>query len=283
MNRTELYSIRMRASAGGKHLSGAERITTYANINDIVRELLVRAQGKSIIPKQIAIHIDCLQDKSPQYLVALDVITLNARDMIEGRSDAARILELTGVSSRAAEIGICVLSRGAALSGGNMRGAIIMDSRTGERLEPDQERGIRASRFDWSEDALKKITRELATIGLTHFRTREALALATKVAHAPRMVAELCWSDEPDYTAGYVASRAVGYVRFPVLKQSGDTHGGRVFFVDNDKLDMDALIRYLQREAVLINDTGICRPAVKPEEYFGRVEKNLKSQLLNPS
>jgi len=95
-----------------------------------------------------------------------------------------------------------------------MRGAMIIDARTGDRMEPDQERGVRASRFDWTDDALEAINRKLAVIGLTHFRTREALALATKVAHAPGMVAELCWSDDPDYTAGYVASRATGYVRF---------------------------------------------------------------------
>lgn len=282
MNQADLYSIRMRASAGGRHLSGAERITSHANINSIVGELLARAQEKSTAPEQIAIHIDHLGDKPPRYLVALDVVTLNAPDMIEGRSDAARLLELTGVSTRAAETGISFLSRGAALSGGNMRGAIIMDSRTGGRLEPDQERGVRASRFDWSEDALKKITHELAAVGLTHFRTREALALATKVAHAPNMVAELCWSDEPDYTAGYVASRIVGYVRFPVLKQSGDPRGGRVFFVDKDTLDMDALARYLQTETVLINNTGTCRPAMEPEEYFSRVEEKFKSQFTNP-
>jgi 6-carboxyhexanoate--CoA ligase len=149
-----------------------------------------------------------------------------------------------------------------------MRGAIIMDSQTGERLEPDPERGVRVSRFDWDERTLVKIKRGLEAIGLTHFRTYEALALATKVAHAPCLVAELCWSDEPSYTAGYVASQALGYVRFPMLKQKGDPCGGRVFYVNTNKLDMDILIRYLQTETVLISEVGLCRRAVKPEAYL---------------
>ncbi len=99
-----------------------------------------------------------------------------------------------------------LLSNGAAPLGLNMRGAMIIDAVSGERLEPDHERGIRASRFDWTDEALDTMTKKLAAIGLTHFRTHEALALATKVAHAPGIIAELCWSDDPDYTAGYVAS-----------------------------------------------------------------------------
>lgn len=110
-----------------------------------------------------------------------------------------------------------------------------------------------------------------SALSLTHFRTREALALATKVAHAPALVAELCWSDEADYTAGYVASLTTGYVRFPFLKQNGDRNGGRVFFIDRGELDMDGLIRYLKIEPVLINEIGECRPSITPEEYFRQV------------
>jgi 6-carboxyhexanoate--CoA ligase len=162
-----------------------------------------------------------------------------------------------------------------------MRGAVIMDARSGERLEPDQERGVRASRFDWSEEALKDIERDLKAVDLTHFRTREALALATKVAYAPGVVAELCWSDEPDYIAGYVASLQTGYVRFPRLKNIGNPKGGRVFFVNNhDALDVTKLIDYLQFFPVLISAAGECRSAVTREEYFDRMlKKSLKPSL----
>ncbi len=268
MNQENLYSIRMHANAAGKHISGAERICTLEKIDSIVQHLVTRAKSRTTAPDEIVIHIEHLKNGLLRTLASLDLITVDTPDMATGRTVADRLLKIIGISASAAEAGIQWLRRGASPSGGNMRGAIIMDAETGERLEPDQHRGVRATRFGWSDDALKRILFELAAIGLTHHRTREALALATKVAYAPGMIAELCWSDEPDYTAGYVASRKTGYVRFPVLKQRGDHLGGRVFFVDSHTLDIDALIFYLQNEAVLINATGNCRPAVKPEAYF---------------
>jgi 6-carboxyhexanoate--CoA ligase len=107
----------------------------------------------------------------------------------------------------------------------------------------------------------------LAALGLTHYRTREALALATKVAHAPGVIAELCWSDDPDYTAGYVASLRQGYVRFPHLKELGDQRGGRVIFVDPAKLVFDELIEYLQDKPTIIDNVGVFKAAIGLNEY----------------
>ncbi len=143
-----------------------------------------------------------------------------------------------------------------------------MDARSGERLEPDQERGVRVSHFDWSDGALAQIKRALASAGLTHHRTHEALALATKVAHAPGMIAELCWSDDPGYTAGYVASAALGYVRLPHLKPPGDQKGGRVFFIDCKIADRETVIRYLEAEPVLVTDIGDITNEI-PDAFIG--------------
>jgi 6-carboxyhexanoate--CoA ligase len=201
-------------------------------------------------------------------LTALDVLTVDTPDVTTGRSTAARILQSLGVSNEAAMSALKHLSGGAGPEERTMRGAIIMDAQNGNRLEPDQERGVRASRFDWTNEALDELTVKLKAIGLMHYRTREALALATKVAHAPGIVAELCWSDDPEYTAGYVASRGIGYVRFPMLKSQGNPNGGRVFFVNHKNLDMTTLIHYLQNEAVLITESGKCLPAISPDDYF---------------
>ncbi len=281
MNEMDFYSIRMRASAQGRHISGAERIVPYNKVNSVMQELISRANNRVIMPDEVVIKIEALNSTLIKRLTALDIVTLNAPDMSTARLAASRLLQTAGVSTQAVENALSYLSNGAAPSGGNMRGAIIMNAQTGERLETDCERGVRVSRFDWSEEAADTINERLAAIGLTHFRTREALALATKVAHSPCMVAELCWSDEPEYVVGYVASRSLGYVRFPILKQSGDPRGGRVFFVNNDNLDMDALICYLQTEAVFINDTGKCCPAMTPEEYFDGRRKGERDQLCS--
>ena len=268
MTNGNLYSIRMRASAKERHISGAEKIVSPGNIDAIVHELIARALNKGSVPDQIVVNVENLGNIPLRTLTSLDVVTLNTPDMTTGRAAASGVLRLAGVSEQAVEAAMSHLGKGAAPSGGAMRGAMIMDAGTGERLEPDPERGVRASRFDWSEEAEETLDQLLADAGLTHFRTREALALATKVAHAPGVVAELCWSDEPDYTAGYVASLRTGYVRFPFLKQEGDARGGRAIFVNRNALDLKALIHYLQTETVLIDKPYECRPAQSPEEFF---------------
>jgi 6-carboxyhexanoate--CoA ligase len=264
----DLYSIRMRASKSERHLSGAERIVARDKIDGVLRDLVARAMGRAAVPEEIIVKIERLDDGSLIALAALDVVTINVRDAQEGRSAAKRVLQKAGVSLVAAEAAIRSLISGPGPSGETMRGAIIMDARSGERFEQDLKRGVRASRFDWSEAASNEIDSRLAAVGLTHFRTKEALALATKVAHAPGVVAELCWSDEPDYTAGYAASLKTGYVRFPRLKDTGDIKGGRVFFVDRASLDRYALTRYLQTEAVLVTVAGECLGTIEPERYF---------------
>lgn len=255
----DLYSVRMRASIEGRHLSGSERIVSGDKIHDTSQELLTRATSRSVVPDQIIMKIEPMTHLVIRELTALDVFTVDASDMHACRAAASQVLQTAGVSAHAAETAIRDISNGAAPSGSTMRGAMILDAVTGERLEPDQERGVRASRFDWSETALDSVKQRLGARGLTHYRTHEALALATKVAHGPAMVAELCWSDEPEYTAGYVASLGTGYVRFPRLKEHGDPHGGRAFFVDREKLDLDELILYLQIVPVMISTVGDCR------------------------
>jgi 6-carboxyhexanoate--CoA ligase len=276
MDCKNLYSIRMRASIGDRHVSGGERIVIREKIERTVEELVERAMRKGCTRDQVNVTLEPLRDAVIHYLTALDVITLSALDVQAGRNSASRVLLRAGVSAQAVHTAISHLSSGAALSGGNMRGAMIIDAQRGDRLETDSERGVRASRFDWSEETGEEIFRQLAALGLTHFRTREALALATKVAYAPGIVAELCWSDDPDYTAGYVASVGMGYVRFPILKKLGDAKGGRAFFVDKNALDMGTFLRYLEQEAALITDIGECRAAMEPEAYF-----NLKN--IRPS
>lgn len=246
----------MHASLTEKHISGGERIVTEQSIERTVSELLRRAMNKESTPDRVTVTVEDLRAEQPQLLRALDVITFEAFDAETGRALASRILLKNCISSISLEHAIRLLSRGPAPSGENMRGAVIMDSRSGERFEPDRERGVRASRFDWSDKAAEGIRKLLDDAGLSHFRTYEALALATKIAHGPGVVAELCWSDDADYTAGYVASASSGYVRFPALKEQGDNKGGRVVFVQNPSARLEPLIRYLETEPVLINEFG---------------------------
>jgi 6-carboxyhexanoate--CoA ligase len=130
-----------------------------------------------------------------------------------------------------------------------MRGAAVLDARTGERLDPNPSRGVRASRFDYATEIRDAVREALTAAGLGHFRTYEALAVATKVIWSG-VTAELCWSDEPAYVAGYVATARAGYVRFPNFKPT-DATGGRIFFVQ-DPTQAEQLIHRLQHECLLI-------------------------------
>ncbi|HAS54323.1 MAG TPA: 6-carboxyhexanoate--CoA ligase [Nitrospiraceae bacterium] len=246
----------MRASAGGRHVSGAERIILPQELDHVMTQMTTRARSRSLQPDHIVVSVERIDGGSIRHMRALDVVMVAVPHALNGRSTAAAVLQQAGVSSIAVEAAVREISRGPSPSGGNMRGAMIMDAATGARLEPDHARGVRASRFDWSPEAAVRIDGLLTTAGLTHFRTREALALATKVAHGPGVVAELCWSDEPEYLAGYVSSLATGYVRISCMKQQGDPSGGRVFFVRSALTDLAELVRFLEKQAVLITETG---------------------------
>ena len=121
----------------------------------------------------------------------------------------------------------------------SMRGAMLVDAITGERLDTG-DRGVRVSHMD-SFDSHALGDNE---------HMREALVLASKVQSADGIVGELCWSDDPDYTVGYVACNGV-YHRLPHMKELGSDIGGRVFFVQPD-IDSESVITYLEKSPVLV-------------------------------
>jgi 6-carboxyhexanoate--CoA ligase len=270
---TKLYSIRMHASLQGKHISGAERLADVAEINDILQQLLARAMGRTPAPDEIVMHCDAVDADKLMLVSSLDMITLDCPDVRSGRRTASLVLECAGVPKTITESAMNILAAGASSSGGVMRGAVLMDVGNGQRLEQDRERGVRASRFDWSLEGSAEIDRKLTATGLDHPRTREALALATKIANTPGVVAELCWSDDSEYTAGYVASRITGYVRFPFMKETGDSLGGRVIFINTALANYAHCIDFLQSYPVLINKTGRCQTISDPEQYFHNLRK----------
>ncbi len=126
-----------------------------------------------------------------------------------------------------------------------MRGAMLLDVDTLERLEPDKDRGIRATYMDITEGETDDRTEK------NHFK--EALVLATKVANHPNIVGELCISDDPDYITGYFASKDMGYVRITKLKEMGSADGGRIFLYRGDRKNVSDCIRYLEKQKVLVS------------------------------
>ncbi len=261
---TLLYSVRMRASAHGRHLSGAERIVSAAATSEVAAALTQRAM---LCPGGPATEVHCSMERiDPASLCTgrlPDVSTYQVDNWRTGRQAATCLLVRAGVPADVASQAVDVLAKGAGPGGRVMRGAVIMDAANGERLESDSARGVRVSRMDLSEELRPELERTLAAAGLAHPRVLEALVLAGKVLRGPGMVAELCWSDDPGYAAGYVADQRAGYQRITTLKPDGDLRGGRIFFVHKAKASLTALVDYLESQAVLFTAAGAISPPVK--------------------
>ncbi|MCG0278870.1 MAG: 6-carboxyhexanoate--CoA ligase [Thermanaeromonas sp.] len=252
-----VYSVRMRAARGtphekgGQHISGAERIVSSQQVASTVQQMLSRAKNHALgEPDFINISIERLEFSKIKQIAALPLVTVKASDHGQALYCARQLLLASGVQGQVIEEAIRLLARGPSPGGRNMRGAVIMDAQSGRRLEPDPWRGVRVSRMDYTPQAAKELSRLLEPLGLDHFRVKEALALASKVIWAGTL-AEICCSDDPHYTIGYVSSRRLGYVRIPYLKHHS-FKGGRVFFVHLQEVNLTEYIARLQEEPVLI-------------------------------
>lgn len=253
----------MRASQSGTHISGAETITTPQEIETILRSYTKRAllheRGE---PDQITISIEKLTE-TPLRIKALNVFTLKTRTHEESLKHINTILSVLGISEPAIKTALSVV-----YSDHAMRGAAIVEQKSGKRLEPDPERGIRVSRLGIDCVIKNELLEKIKALGLNPTVVSEAITLASKVASAPEVVAELCVSDDPCYTTGYIGSKSFGYVRIPHIKPPGVPSGGRVFFVTTST-DTERLIKYLERVPVLISNIPDIHGIITIDELIG--------------
>lgn len=243
----EQFSIRMRASkggaheVGGKHVSGGEHLVRCNELETtatlLVQKALQHSRGQADF---IQIVMEKVEDEQIEYINALPVSSINVSSVEEGREQAKVELAKFGVSEKAIECAIHAID-----SLPNHRGAIIMDAKTGEKLGNRGLKGVRVSRLDWEGGSNR--------FSLAERRKKEAQAIAAKVAHSPYTLAELCWSDDPDYLTGYVSSKKSGYQRISTLKELGDERGGRVFFVETP-IDLTDYVSFLEKKPILIRD-----------------------------
>jgi 6-carboxyhexanoate--CoA ligase len=254
------YSIRMRAARRGVHISGAEGIYKKNDIIKVVKEYTGRAllHGKGRAD-EIRLTVEALKT-SPSRIPSFPLRTLNTRNPEGAKKASLKILSSVGIKERAIEEAFKSLNSGIA-----MRGAMLMDIE-GVRLEPDLLRGVRVIRMGITQKAAAELSKKLGRLGLNNNTVKEALILASKV-HRHRMVlGELCISDDPNYTTGYIATRTHGYIRLPRIKKRGVSYGGRAFFIAGG--EVKELIRYLQRTPVLINDIKPCKGVVTLREIL---------------
>ena len=249
----EIYSLRMHSSRGEKHISGAERLLDFSELEASTLAMLSRAlhhpRGAA---EKISLTIQSLDHAQVLKRPLLKLSTIESSGWIQGRECAQGLLENLGLESTLISNAISLLAAGPAPCGGVMRGAMLIDAVTGQRLEPDQSRGVRVSRMDIDPDSRSKIELLLRKQSIGKPQVIEAWVLASKVALYPQVVAELCWSDDPEYLTGYVASAKMGYQRITQLKEIGSEIGGRIFFI-KPAIKLTELIEKFQFEPVLFD------------------------------
>ncbi|MBD1379545.1 6-carboxyhexanoate--CoA ligase [Metabacillus arenae] len=250
MQGEKYYSVRMRSAKEGsheqgeKHISGGELLSTYNDIKHAVNALLEKglthSRGR---PDFMQIQFECIND--PIKLVnPLQVMTNEVESAGKGQALARKLLEQAGIPRKSIEKAYDQITE---YSG--IRGAIMLDIHSGERIDDRKEKGVRVSRMDWLDTNFEKWADHCQIP--QNPRVKEALVLATKVSEHPATIAELCWSDDPDYITGYVASKKLGYRRITKLKEFGDEQGCRIFFV-NGLEDLNSYIHYLEKQPVFV-------------------------------
>jgi 6-carboxyhexanoate--CoA ligase len=211
---------------------------------------------------KIVITIEEIREK-PKTIPALPLVTVENSSPIEGVKIARKLLQSERISRVAVDRAFELIKKD------GMRGAAVITAEKGKRLEPDNERGMRVSRLGITNLALKELSTWLSKKGINNETVKDALILASKVLSCDHVVAELCVSDDPNYTTGYVASKRLGYVRIPHIKRNGSKSGGRAFFV-KEGTDIRDIIEYLERRPVIIGKVSLCRGAVSFDEILNR-------------
>lgn len=229
-----------------EHISGAEGIYDESEIpkacESYIKRALTHSRGK---PDEIVITIEKIRQK-PKKIPLLPVATLKCNSPEKAREIITQKLKSLGISKKAIDNGFVVLN-----AKKTMRGASLILLKSGVRVEPDKERGIRVSRMGIEKSTEKNLSEKLSKAKINTTTVKEALVLASKAASWPDVIAEVCISDDPDYTTGYIAAKEFGYLRIPNIKRGKETHGGRVFFI-RETADIASLISYLERKSAII-------------------------------
>ena len=246
-----VYSIRMRSAQGGpheqggSHISGAERLVSESDLCRISEEFLQRAlhhsKGK---PDFINLQIDEIPDDSVVKVPALTICTTESSSIEESHREASRLLSNAHIASRAIERAFSQLQENTC----SVSGAWLVNASTGD-IYPET---VRVSRMDAEVEA--DIHHHLERYGCSSVHSREALILASKVLASTYVLGELCWSDDPDYTTGYVSYEHT-YHRLSPMKPFGSAMGGRAFFVD-PYTNFEELIQYLSSTPTWVSTKG---------------------------
>lgn len=219
-----MYSIKMRASHEDIHISGAETMCEFKDLENYLKKYFNKAFNHENG------NIDFLNLKIEK--VKAPIQTIPALPVVENLNDTlTQLAKQTDVSEYALNKGLEYIKNDITYTG-----AIILSAQTGQRLDSTEQRGIRVTHL-----AFKTCKRN----GEISERVKDARALATCINAFKGVKAELCVSDDLHYTTGYYASPKLGYRRIFNIKEKGTRHGGRIIFVD-EGINLNAYVSFLE-------------------------------------
>ncbi|QWR77451.1 6-carboxyhexanoate--CoA ligase [Candidatus Magnetomonas plexicatena] len=258
---TQLYSIRMRAEQQALHVSGAEDIVSAQDIQASAISFITRALNHA--PEKIVITMEKL-DTEPIRLPLLPLVTCNVKTTESAHSAVRTLLSSLKICDEAVDTAFSLI-----FNDRTVAGAYLIDADSGQTLRLRNSKAIvRVSRFGLLDSIAEELQDTLNKHGLTHHRVKEALTLASKVCSSDAVVAELCVSDDPNYTTGYVASKKFGYVRLPHIKKLGNPQGGRVVFLKNNA-SLSIVIKFLEKTPVLFDTIPEMKGVMDLDEITG--------------
>ncbi|MBF0520099.1 MAG: hypothetical protein HQK92_10270 [Nitrospirae bacterium] len=261
MESTILYSIRMRAEHLALHVSGAEDIVPAQGLKAAASSYINRALNHA--PEKIVITIEKLETE-PIRLKLLPLVTCNVKTVRAAHSAVRVLLNTLNICDEAVDTAFGVI-----FNDRTVAGAYLIDANSGKvLLTNNSEALVRVSRFGLLNSITEELQHYLYTHGLTHYRVKEALLLASKVCSSDVVAAELCVSDDHEYTTGYVASKKYGYVRLPDIKEPCNPQGGRVIFLKHEA-SVNSIIKYFEKTPVLFDTISEMKGVMDLDEITG--------------
>ncbi|WP_353684495.1 6-carboxyhexanoate--CoA ligase [Thermodesulfovibrio sp. 3907-1M] len=227
------------------HISGAEGIYKFDELERFLKKFFKRAtEHPNGFPDKIFFTLEKIKEQI-QFIKALPIKTVFCETPEKAKEIINEHLTKLGISEKAITTGWNVIK------GQKMRGAALIDCLTGVRIEPNKERGVRVSRIHMDKKRKIQVLRKIKNLTSEPQRVIEAVTVASKVASCSEVVAEICVSDNLNYTTGYIASKEFGYLRITNIKKHGEAIGGRAFFVKTP-LKIDKLIKFLEKTPVIV-------------------------------
>ncbi len=244
----------MRIHQEGTHLSGAEELVPAQELEHVLasfsKRLLPHAFNNPTHPPQQIVTIDPVSKGDIQRKSLLPVQFLESPSCEESAKGLQELLESLLPEGQAESI--LEIFRKEIMETPPRHGALLVTSRGRPFLEAGTT-GIRTTHLG-CDPSLRKALEE----NLDHFLAKpnhrfiDALVLASKVLASESVLLEICVSDDPSYTTGYMASRLFGYVRIPHMKKPGIPKGGRLYVV-SPTVHLPTLLRELRETPVLFD------------------------------